>query len=240
MKDPCLDWTLFIFCYNEEGSVGSVIDEAVSVASKLCEDSFEVLVINDGSSDRSSEIISAKCKQYENVQGIHHKKNLGIGSALISGYSHAKGTHVCGIPADGQFSAEELLPFRESEQGEVICFVREDKRYSLYRELLTTFNKITNKVLLGLALQDVNWVKIYHLDDLRSIEPTMKSSLIESEMCAMLKAKGVNFIEVPSVYQERSAGDTKGGSLRTVGMAALEFAKLVFRVNLFRIRQVGG
>lgn len=238
MKDLSLDWTLFIFCYNEEGSVGSVIDQAVRVASKLCENSFEVLVINDGSSDRSAEIINAKCEEYQRARVIHHKENLGIGSALISGYTNAKGTHVCGIPADGQFNVEELLPFRESERGEVICFVREDKRYNMYREFLTTFNQITNKVLLGLALQDVNWVKIYHLDDLRSIKPTMKSSLIESEMCAMLKAKGVNFIEVPSVYKERSAGDTKGGSLRTVGMAVLEFAKLLVRVNLFRMKLV--
>ncbi|MCB9204923.1 MAG: glycosyltransferase family 2 protein [Flavobacteriales bacterium] len=236
MKDQEIDWTLFIFCYNEEGSVGAVIDQAVTVSSKLCH-SFEVLVINDGSSDSSTEIIDAKCNEHRNVRAIHHAKNLGIGSALISGYRNAKGTHVCGIPADGQFNIEELLPFKDVVLGEVVCFVREDKRYSYYRGFLTAFNKLTNRILLGLALQDVNWAKIYHAEDLRSIDPRMKSSLIESEMCAMLKAKGVRFLEVPSIYQERSAGETKGGSFRTVGRAALEFFELVFLVNLFRIRE---
>lgn len=237
IKPSAESWTIFIFCFNEEHTVGNVIEQAVSVCKKLSENQCEILVVNDGSTDASPEVIDAKCAEHPNVIAIHHPKNRGIGSALITGYSNAKGARVCGIPADGQFNPEELIPFKNHMAGEVICFVRQDKRYNFYRNVLSSFNNITNRLLLGLALQDVNWVKIYHSKDLTNIRPTLRSSLIESEMCAMLKVCGVRFKEEPSVYHDRSAGETKGGSLSTVSLAAMEFARLVWRVNLFRLKK---
>lgn len=229
-------WTLFIFCYNEKDSVGNTIDRTVSVSLELAQTPCEVLVIDDGSTDGSSEVIEQKCAQYETVRAIHHPLNRGIGAALISGYTQAKGMRICGIPADGQFNPEELLPYKNFESGEVISFVRQDKRYNFYRAILSSFNNLTNRIFLGMSVGDVNWVKAYHADDLKQINPTLKSSLIESEMCALLKVRGTRFREVDSIYHQRRAGKTKGGSLKTVGLAALDFSRLVWRVNLFRIR----
>ncbi|MCF8463395.1 MAG: glycosyltransferase family 2 protein [Flavobacteriales bacterium] len=236
MQPYTIPWTIFIFCYNEEHTVGKVIDLAVDVCTQLSQNQCEILVVNDGSTDRSQEVIDVKCGQYNNVKAIHHSTNKGIGAALISGYSNAKGERVCGIPADGQFNPEEIIPYGNLEAGEVISFVRKDKRYTNYRVLLSSFNNLTNKFLLGLSLQDVNWVKIYHAKDLKAIHPTLKSSLVESEMCAMLKVHGVSFREVPSFYYQREVGETKGGSLKTVSKAAFELVALLWRVNRFRFR----
>ena len=236
MKANNLDWTVFIFCYNEEHTVGSVVDKAVEVCKQLSARSSEVLVVNDGSSDRSSWIIAEKCKEHPMVRAIHHPMNKGIGHALISGYSNAKGLRICGVPADGQFDLTELLPFGNMNPGEVISFVRRQKHYNRYRSLLTGFNNLMNRAFLGLTLEDVNWVKIYHATDLKKIRPSMKSSLVESEICAKLKVNGVSFVEVPSTYHQRVAGETKGGSLKTVGLAAVELIGLLVRVNVYRLR----
>jgi len=234
-KTSSIPWTIFIFCYNEEYTVGEVIDQTVNICKKLSEAPSEILVVNDGSTDSSKAVIDGKCAEYLQVRAIHHPKNRGIGAALITGYSNSNGARICGIPADGQFNPAEIIPFKDHEAGEVICFARQDKHYTQYRRLLSAFNNITNQILLGLALQDVNWVKIYHTKDLGSIRPTLRSSLIESEMCAMLKVRGVRFREVRSIYHDRAAGETKGGSFRTVSLAVMEFAILVWRVNLFRL-----
>lgn len=216
--------------------MGAVIDQAVEVCKELAGDSWEVLVINDGSTDGSLNQIEEKKSIHPEISVVDHPVNKGIGAALISGYTRAKGQRVCGVPADGQFNLNELLPFKTFKQGQVISFSRRNKRYNLYRAALSSFNTVTNRVFLGLELQDVNWVKIYHREDLRKLQLRMKSSLIESEMCAKLKALGVKFIETPSEYQVRRSGQSKGGGLKTVVIAATEFSFLIYHVNLFRFR----
>lgn len=230
-------WSLVIFCYNEVGTVGRVIAEAVEAGKHLAPNaSFEVLVVDDGCVDGSSAVMDQIAQTNPAVRIVRHEKNRGIGPALISGYANAQYENVCAIPADGQFDIKELYPFATFANNEVIAFYRPEKTgYELYRKVLTWFNSFANKVFLGLKMKDVNWVKAYKLARVQSLPLSLKSSLLESEICAKLGHQNVVFREYPSAYLRRESGVPKGGSLKTLAAAAKEFLKLVYSVNKYRL-----
>lgn len=231
-------WSLVIFCYNEVGTIARVIAAAVDAGKHLAPNApFEVLVVDDGCVDGSSTVMDEMAQKHNVVRIVRHEANKGIGPALISGYANAQYENVCAIPADGQFDIKELYPFATFANNEVIAFYRPEKTgYELYRKVLTWFNSFANKLFLGLQMKDVNWVKIYKRAQVQSLPLSLKSSLLESEICAKLKHQNIVFKEHPSAYLRRESGVPKGGSLKTLAAAAKEFLKLVYSVNKYRLR----
>src|SRR5688572_4230583 len=104
-------WSIIVFCYNEAGTIAAVIDSAEEFFRKAGCTDHEVIVVDDGSTDGSREIILAQAGKYRDVQHVIHAKNKGIGHALRSGYSRVTKENVTAIPGDGQFDVNELLPF---------------------------------------------------------------------------------------------------------------------------------
>src|ERR1700726_3339820 len=79
---------VFFPAYNESGTIASMVIRAVHAASELTPD-FEVIVVNDGSSDATAEIADELERTYPNVRAVHHAKNRGYGGALQTGFRPA-------------------------------------------------------------------------------------------------------------------------------------------------------
>ena len=228
-------WSLIVFGYNEVGALGRVLDGLLRVFPQLSHRSGEIIIVDDGSTDGMDKVAQQYAHENSMVKVIRHPVNRGIGAALRSGYHAASGENVCALPADGQFDPTELLPFSIIPPGEVISFYRrENLTYSPFRNILSLFNKRVNEYLLGLKLKDVNWVKVYKGNDLKSITLEVTSSLIESEICAKLHHLGRTFIEVESVYQKRETGRSKGASFKITRQAVADIGKLHRVIRRFR------
>lgn len=218
-------WSIFIFSYNEEGNIGKVIKQSANVLGRMT-NTWEIIIVDDGSTDNS--IHEIKPYLTDNITLIEHKKNQGIGLTLIDGYKASQYENVCGIPGDGEFDVNELIPFSEFKQGTMISFYREVKTsYSSYRDLLSMFNRMLNERFLGLKLKDVNWVNVYKNENLKSFKNKLTSSLVETENSYLLHTKGIKIIEVPSKYKAREFGKSKGGSLKMVWQAIRDIFKII-------------
>lgn len=225
-------WSIIIFVYNEENLIISVIKSALSVLQRIAPEKHELIIVDDGSTDNTAAMINEAIAGHDNIKLITHKKNLGIGEALLSGYRAARFENICAIPGDGQFNSEELLPYAEIPEKTVISFYRTQKtRYSLFRKFLSFGNKMLNHVFLKIRIKDVNWVKVYKKTIFHTIRTILTSSLVESELCAKVLRSNYNFIEVPSVYHPRCFGKSKGASFKTVFMAIKETYKLYMDIK---------
>jgi glycosyltransferase involved in cell wall biosynthesis len=236
----CLQsWSLVIFCYNEAGTIEKVVTDAKLVMDEIAPGMHEIIIVDDGSSDGSTEKIREIEKNVQNVKTVFHASNRGIGNALRSGYAQAANENVCAIPADGQFNVKELLPFRRLDEKTFISFYRvENTTYSNFRKGLSYLNKTLNQIFLQVHLRDVNWVKVYKSKELKQLRLGLQSSLIESEICAKLVLRGNNPIQVRSAYLRRSYGKSKGASSTTILRAAKETWKLIVQIRKFAKRKV--
>ena len=223
--------SIFIFAFNEGENIASVIEKCALFIQTYVIDG-ELIVINDGSTDNTSLILNKLSKKYT-FKCIEHSINLGIGRALKNGYSHAKKDFVVGVPGDGQFDIEELLLIKEWNEQKFYSFYREQKSYNYYRSFLTAFNKFLIKKLIKNNLKDVNWIKVYSKKHLILANPQLESSLIESEISSKLIKKECKFVELPSNYYPRIAGEPKGGNIYTVSKAFFEMLKLIKIVQKF-------
>ena len=218
--------------------MASVIESVERLFAEMpCGDN-EIIIVDDGSTDNCGDIVRKAAQAFSNIKTVYHSKNLGIGRALRSGYAAVQYENVSAVPGDGQFNVAELIPYAYLPQKTFVSFYRKENTiYSHGRNLLSFVNRKLNANLLGLRLRDVNWVKVYKRAELEKLDVRMKSSLVESEICAKLLLRKNKMIESESVYHPRRAGQSKGASFPVVLQAALETLKLVCVVNLFRAKR---
>ena len=241
MEYPGQSWSIIIFCHNEVGTLRSVIESVENFFDRIHCTQNEIIIVDDGSTDKSGEIAREAAESFSNIKAVYHPKNLGIGRALRSGYAAAEYENVSAVPADGQFDVTELIPYAELSGKTFVSFYRQENNiYSFKRNLLSLLNKKLNANCLRLNLRDVNWVKVYKRSELANLELKMRSSLVETEICAKLMLRGNKLIECESVYHPRKAGQSKGASFPVVLQAALETLKLLCVVNLYRMKRKRG
>lgn len=229
-------WSIVIFCFNEVGTIASVAERAVKTLQDAMKVStFEVLIVDDGSTDGSRDIIQQLPSQFPAIRYQFHPQNKGIGQALRTGYFQARYENVCAVPADGQFDLSELIPFRTVEDNTFISFYRkENTSYNFFRNSLSATNKWVNTLLNGFQLKDVNWVKIYKRAPLVELRLEIESSLVESEICAKFLSLGYQAIEVESKYLQRISGVSKGSSWKIVRQAIRDTLLLSQVLRRFR------
>lgn len=231
-------WSIGILCFNESGTIEDVYRRAKHVASKISS-SYEIILVDDWSSDGSREQIKEICQNDGLVSGIFHDTNLGIGLSIRDIYFTAKYENVVFIPGDGQFDVNELLPFGEFDNDKFIAFFRkENQSYSFFRNSLSYLNKLFNQFFIGLNLRDVNWVKVYKTEIIRQLDLKSKSSFIESEICAKLNILGIEPIQVESKYIPRVYGESKGASWKIIRKVYQELFKVFIIVKKFDASKV--
>ena len=234
MSVPQQSWSIVVLCYNEAATIKKVIAKVEATLKQIAVD-YEIVVVNDGSKDDSAKIVSGIAAHNPRVKFINQVHNMGIGPSLHNGYSNASLENVCFVPGDGQFDLDELVPHMNVNPKEIISFYRvENTSYSLFRNILSLANRLVNKTLIGINMHDVNWVKIYKNVGLKSLDLRIKSSLVESEICAKLLLEGYEIKEYKSRYLDREGGKSKGASLKIVLQAAKEVLKLVKEMSRYR------
>jgi glycosyltransferase involved in cell wall biosynthesis len=222
--------SIIIPAYNEEESLKEVLMNTVKDAPKFLSD-YEVIVINDGSTDRSGKIADSIAKKYDNIKVIH-QENQGYGRTMLNGFKFAKKDFIAYMPADGQFFIRDMaacLPLMR--KADLILGYRGSRSdYSTYRLILSYGYLILLKLLFGINYQDVNWLNIWRAEELNKLKINSNGIFLLAEIVIQFKRKGLKIAEAPSRYRLRIGGEVKNAKLRPVVQTFFDALKLKFKI----------
>ena len=225
-----VDLTIFFPAYNDALSISGLIAKAAKTAHEL-RVNFEVLVVNDGSSDNTYAVLEELCTQYTFLRVVHHPSNRGYGGALKSGFLNARGALVFYTDGDGQYDVAELkrLFTLLSEEVDVVNGYKIGRSDSWYRVLLGLCYRTLARICFWLPIRDVDCdFRLMRRSALEKITLRSTSGVICTEMIYKLARSGARFRECGVKHLPREFGQSQFFTFRRVGKTLLDFFKLWF------------
>ena len=232
----------FFPAFNEEESIGGVLDEALATLPRFA-DRFEVIVVDDGSTDDTAKVVSAAAESagHDVVRLVSHEVNSGYGEALRSGLNAARGDAVFFTDADRQFHLEDIAKLldRYGETPFVVGYrlKRNDPRHRLF--VARVYHAVL-KAVFGLRVRDVDCAfKLMERDALERIRPSLesRSAFISPELLIRAQTAGFRIAEVGVPHYPRAAGRPKGATPKVIARTIGEIFKMRRRLGTASERQ---
>lgn len=224
--------TIFFPCYNEEANVERVTRSALEAARAVADD-YEVLIVDDGSRDRTGEIADRLAAELPQVRAVHNRPNQGYGGALTRGFREARKNWVFYTDGDGQFDLGEipkLLPLLETH--DIVSCYRLDRKDSLVRKLNAFAWSTLVNLLFRIGLRDIDCAfKIYPRTFIERIQLKSRGALIDTEMLAKARKLGYSIAQIGVHHYPRTAGSQTGANLRVILRAFKELFLLYRQIQ---------
>lgn len=220
--------SIFFPFWNEEKNIRSVVEKAVVVAKKVAK-KWEILMIDDGSTDKTAVIGRELERKYNEVKLISYTPNRGYGSALKTGLTKSKYELVVFTDGDGQFDFVQVEKFLEKLDGnDMVIGFRSVRKDSLVRHILMLYLKVHDLVLFGFKFQDIDCgFKLFTKKALKSILPLKsEGAMITTEILARARKNGLKIVEVGVNHYPREFGVQSGANFRVLFRALKESFEL--------------
>ncbi|MCL4535243.1 MAG: glycosyltransferase family 2 protein [Bacteroidetes bacterium] len=219
--------------YNEEANVARTVGMAVQVAESLNAD-YEVIVVDDGSRDRTAEVTQGLASQNPRVRLVQHAVNQGYGAALATGFASATKDLVFMTDSDAQFDISEvrkLLPLIEAGADMAIGY-RAPRRDPLMRRLNAFGWNLLIRLLFGYVARDVDCAfKLFRRCILDDVNVESRGATFSAELLVRAKRAGYIIREVPVKHLPRVAGRATGARIGVIIRAFRELIRFQSRLS---------
>ena len=195
--------------YNEEDNIAEAVQRLLAVLPDVAR-RYEVIVVDDGSRDRTGEIADQLARAHDAVRVIHHNPNRGYGAALSSGFASARYQYLFYTDADNQFDMAEiarLVPL--VRKHDIALGYRARRRDGARRKFFAWGFKQFVKVAFDLPLRDVDCAfKLFRREVFDVVKIESDRFFVDAEMLAKAKRAGFTFAQTPVTHLPRKAGTT--------------------------------
>jgi glycosyltransferase involved in cell wall biosynthesis len=193
--------------YNEEKNIENAIKKAVKVFEQFGLD-YEIIVVDDGSEDRTSEMTLSLAKKNKKIQLIKHSRNLGYADALKTGFKSASKDYVFYTDADNQFDLKDIgkaLPLMKD--ADIVVGYRVRRADNFVRKIGSFGYNLLARKLLKLEVKDIDCAfKLFRQEVFDKIEIETKAWLVDTEILAKAKNKNMIVKEIGVKHLPREQG----------------------------------
>jgi glycosyltransferase involved in cell wall biosynthesis len=201
--------------YNEEGNIRLTINRALTALRPLF-DQFELLIINDCSTDQTGAIADALAAAHNQIRVIHNPRNIGQGANILAGFQHARYGLLLHNGMDYPFHLDDLakmLPLLA--EADIVVATRTGRPgYTFYRKMISIVNLKLLNLLFGLALRDYSFVQLYRKSVWDEIAPRMEArstGFLAPEALIRAYDMGFRIQQIDIEYHARLHGQATAG-----------------------------
>src|SRR5687767_3542685 len=221
--------SVFFPAHNEAANLERTVDAALAVVKGLTLREYEIVVVDDGSTDGTSGLADELASRHTRVRVVHHDTNRGYGAALKSGLESARLDWIFYSDADCQFDLSELallLPF--AEDHDAVVGYRAQRSEGASRKLNQFLWTRLVRGVIGLDVRDVDCafklLRRSHVEQVLPLEAD--GAVISAELLVKLQRAGARIKQVPVTHHPRPAGKPSGASPRVIARAFRELFRL--------------
>jgi glycosyltransferase involved in cell wall biosynthesis len=219
--------SIVVPAYNEEGNLEDTLAELRTALQSRHID-YEIIIVNDGSQDRTGALAEALASADPRVRVLHNAVNLGLAKTFWVGIREARSDYVGWIPGDNGFPASSLerwlAPLGQADLIQTYL-LNAEVRYVGRRIISRGYTRAMN-ALFGFDIKYYNGIQIYRAELINSVTTHSDGFALLSEILVKLLAKGSSYIEVGINMQERVQGQSKAVRLKNI----LDVLKTVMRL----------
>ena len=228
--------SIFFPAYNDSGTIASLVITALRTARELTPD-HEVIVVNDGSADKTAEILDELARTYPQVRVVHHETNRGYGGALRSGFASATRDLIFYTDGDAQYDPAEMevLWRRFDESVDLVNGYKISRSDPMHRIVIGRVYHHTVKILFGLTVRDVDCdFRMMRRSIFEKVHLEKNSGVICLEMMKKITDAGFRIAEVPVHHYHRAYGRSQFFNFRRLFRTAIDVFKLWFALVIRR------
>lgn len=223
--------SVFFPAYNEQDNLKVTVEKAAKTLQKIAQN-YEIIIVNDGSKDKTGAIADSLARSRDKIRVIHHSQNRGYGAALKSGLYAAKYPWIVFTDADGQFDFSEVRRFFEAQQktaADLAIGYYLKRQVPLYRILGSKVWQLAVFLLFGLNVKDIDCgfklIRRQVLEKIPKLEAE-RGPFISSELLIKAKNAGFKIIELGVHHYPRRAGKATGASLKVIVSGLVDLIRL--------------
>ena len=221
----------FVPAYNEEKTIGTVLERTHEVLSRNCAD-FEILALDDGSTDSTPAICDETAKRLGRIRVVHRANGGGWGNVVKYAFLNCESDWIAIIDSDMQFDPydlEKFLPWLNDH--DVVISGRINRQDAVVRRFITWTDKSLLKLLFSVSFYDLHWVKFIRTSFIDKSKITGDSPFIETDILIRAKRNGARIKELWLPHHPRVHGSATGASFKSVYRSVREMAALYFRLR---------
>ncbi len=222
--------------YNEEANVADTVRRCAAALAQI-PGGYEVLVVDDGSRDRTREVLEAVHAEVPALRVLAQDRNRGYGAAIRRGILESRGRLVATIDSDGQFDPADIPAMRERMVDGIQCVAgyRTAKKDTIPRVIANWGYNLLVKALIGLDFRDSQCaLKVFDGDLIRTIRTEAVGFTFPSEILVKLINMDYRVVEAPVAHAHRSAGQSNIRFFRTTRIMFTFLLYMRFKLFLYR------
>lgn len=219
--------SIFFPFYNEEENIERVARLALEAAPKFA-DEFEIILVNDGSLDRTSAIADRLAEEIPQIRAAHNRPNIGYGGAVCKGMAESRMEWIFFTDGDGQFDLNEISRLVALlDDCDIAVGYREKRADAFIRKVNAWGWRCVIRFFLGVKVRDIDCAfKLLPASFIKAIELKSDGAMISAELLAKAKNRGLRVGEVGVSHFPRTAGTQTGANLKVIIKAFRELFRL--------------